>query len=107
MAAIAFAPLPLAQANSGAPCGTMAQYGASGSSQSTACWDCIISHPGGGNAIANCTSDAPAGIGNLPAAPGAPANPPDDSCKWILNNPQAHVGAYDGCETARRATGSP
>jgi hypothetical protein len=40
-------------------------------------------------------------------APGAPANPPDDSCKWILNNPQAHMGAYDGCETARRATGSP
>jgi hypothetical protein len=108
VAALAVAPVsalaaPVASAD--APCGTMAQYGASGSNQSDACFNCIISHPGGGNAVGACTSDAPAGIGNAPAQPAAPANPPNDNCAVLLQPPNASVGAYNGCETANRATG--
>lgn len=105
VAAIAIAPgflMVSAPVAHSAPCGTMAQYSASGSNQSDDCFNCIMSHPGGANAVNACTSDA-----NIVSAPpqGAPANVPNDNCAVLLQPPNASVGAYNGCETANRATG--
>lgn len=43
----------------------------------------------------------------LPAAAPVqvPANVPNDSCAVLLQPPNASVGAYNGCETAKRARG--
>ena len=54
-----------------------------------------------------CTSNPTPACNVTPAVIPGPAGSPNDSCQWLLNNPQAHAGAYEGCETARRATGSP
>jgi hypothetical protein len=40
-----------------------------------------------------------------PAAAAVPANVPNDSCAYNLQPPNPSVGAYNGCETARQATG--
>jgi hypothetical protein len=57
--------------------------------------------------VLGCDACGVPGIAAAPAPPpeAAPANVPNDSCAAALAPPNPSVGAYNGCETARRAQG--
>lgn len=61
---------------------------------SQACQNCVLAQEPN---PALCFGDA---VGQQ-----APANPPNDSCAPLLIPPNASIGAYNGCETARQAAG--
>jgi hypothetical protein len=98
VAALAIAPgfLMVSAPASAAPCAVGAPY-------SEACSNCIMEYSpvasgGNGQSSRTCYGDA--------VNEQAPANvSPNDPCAFNLQPPNPSVGAYNGCETARQATG--
>ena len=90
VAAIALAPLLMAPTASAAPCG------ASGTNEGAGVPACQVCESTTNYSLACFDSGQPVQ---------APANPQNDPCAFNLQPPNPSVGAYNGCETARQATG--